>query len=337
MNILITSAGRRSYIIDYFKDALKSKGLVFACNSEYSIALQHSDGYFISPLIYQENYVDSIINFCVDNKIQTVISVFDIDLMVLSKYSDRFHSSGINLIISSYDSIKICNDKWLTYNFLKKNNIDTPKTYVDLLNLKEDIRRNKINYPIIIKPRWGMASLSLYIAENEEELDVLSKKSKREILKSYLKFESNLTPEQTLVYQEKLNGQEYGLDVINDLDENYICVLPKSKIRMRAGETDLGQTVNPDKFEFVSKKLSQLLKHKAILSVDCFDCDGVIKVLEMNCRISGHYPLSHLAGVNLPKQIVDWIEGKPTNKEYFNFNKGLYITKDLKPVVLKKE
>lgn len=47
MNILLTSAGRRSYIVDYFKEA-EGIGKVFASNSTYTIALKRADGYFIS-------------------------------------------------------------------------------------------------------------------------------------------------------------------------------------------------------------------------------------------------------------------------------------------------
>ncbi len=105
---------------------------------------------------------------------------------------------------------------------------------------------------------------------------------------------------------------------------------------MRAGETDLGQTVSPLKFENVAKLLSENIKHETILSVDCFDVNGEIYIIEMNCRISGHYPLSHLAGTNLPKQIIEWLYGKPTDLNNFKFTENLFITKDLLPVILNR-
>ena len=33
---------------------------------------------------------------------------------------------GIKVIVSDYDIIKICNDKWETYKFLSENNFYTP-------------------------------------------------------------------------------------------------------------------------------------------------------------------------------------------------------------------
>ena len=57
MNILLTSAGRRTYMVDYFKQALHGTGLVFAANSQMSPALSRADGFFLTPIIYSEEYI----------------------------------------------------------------------------------------------------------------------------------------------------------------------------------------------------------------------------------------------------------------------------------------
>lgn len=336
MNILLTSAGRRSYLVKYFQQALNEKGKVFASNSEYTIALQDADGYYISPLIYDENYVDSLLNYCEENDIKTIISVFDIDLLVLSKSKSKIENKGIKLLLSEETVVELCNDKWKTYLFLQENNIKTPQTFKNYESVLSAINQGQVGFPIVIKPRWGMASIGIYIVNDVEELNFFYKKSLKDVNSSYLRFESSFTPNEAILFQEKVIGQEYGLDIMNDIEGNYICVLPKSKILMRAGETDLGQTVSKDIFEETSKKISEKLRHEVILSVDCFDVQGEIYVIEMNCRISGHYPLSHLAGTNLPKQIVEWREGKPTNLENYKFEIGIFITKDLSPVILNK-
>ena len=334
MNILITSAGRRSYLIKYFKEAIKGKGKVFASNCEYTIALQEADDYFISPMIYDDHYVESLIIYCKKNDITAIISVFDIDLLVLSKAKDIIEKNRIRLLLSGEDVIGICNDKWKTYQFLKQLHIGTPKTYKSLDAAKSALEAKELVFPVIIKPRWGLASLGLYTADNTEELEIFYKKSIKDINSSYLKYESAFTPGEMILFQEKLTGQEYGLDVINDLEGNFICVLPKSKLAMRAGETDLGKTVLPARFRDIAMQISNRLRHILILSVDCFEVKGRIYVIEMNGRISGHYPLSHLAGANLPKQIIEWLEGKPTNMDNFLFKEGICMIKDLSPTII---
>ncbi|MFK5968545.1 MAG: ATP-grasp domain-containing protein [Candidatus Marithrix sp.] len=334
MNILLTSVGRRSYLVKYFKDAIGSNGKIYASNSEQSIALKKADHYFISPLVYDDNYVSSIVKYCVQEHIETVLSLFDIDLLVLAKNENMFSTNGIQLILAPYNSIMICNDKWLTYEFLSKNNITTPKTYLTINNTISAIEIGNSNYPVVIKPRWGMASLGIYYADNENELKVLYKKSKQDIFNSYMKYESSLTEKQPIIMQEKIIGKEFGIDVLNNLELEFVKCFVKQKVTMRAGETDIGLTVNADKFKKISMLLSKKIGHKGILSVDCFMVNNDIYVTEMNCRISGHYPISHVAGFNFPKVLIRWLQKKYVDESLLSFKENIYITKELVPVVL---
>lgn len=336
MNILFTSAGRRSYIIDYFKNA-NGIDKVFASNSDYTIALKHADGFFISPLIYSKEYIPSIINFCKKNDITVLLSLFDIDLYVLAQHNQDFVNAGIKLILAPADFVRICNDKYETYKFVLSLGLKSARTYLNINEVKESIVQGREKYPIIIKPRWGMASMGIYIVENDEELEFFSRKSYKDIFSSYLKYESSLTKEAPIIYQQVIKCEEYGLDILNDLNGNYIKTFAKQKVTMRSGETDLGRTAASKPFEETAQKLAEASGHHGILSVDCFkDNDGTIYVNEMNCRISGHYPLAYLAGFNYPQILADWLTGKPTNPKYLEFETELYIVKELLPTILRK-
>lgn len=96
-------------------------------------------------------------------------------------------------------------------------------------------------------------------------------------------------------------GQEYGLDVINDLEGNYQNTIVKQKYAMRSGETDCALTVRWEEADKLGKTLSILLHHIGNLDVDVFKVEEKIYVLEMNARFGGGYPFSHLAGVDLPQ------------------------------------
>jgi carbamoyl-phosphate synthase large subunit len=333
VNILLTSAGRRAYIVDYFK-ACKGIGKVHASNSSYTIALQRADAYFISPLIYDEKYIPSIVTYCKEHDITAILSLFDIDLLVLAKNRQTFADAGIRLILAPAPFVEICNDKWSTYLFVRSLELQTPKTYLHLEDVKQAISQGDLSYPVIMKPRWGMASMGIYKVENELELEVFTQKCKRDIFSSYLKYESSMTADEAIIYQEIMTGEEYGLDVINDLDGHYVGTFAKQKVTMRSGETDLGRTADPYPFEEVSKKIAAYSRHEGILSVDCFKNEKGIFVIEMNCRISGHYPLAHLAGVNYPQQVIDWLRGLRTNPDNFRFETELFIIKDLTPTIL---
>ncbi|PKD44653.1 ATP-grasp domain-containing protein [Rhodohalobacter barkolensis] len=329
MNILLTSAGRRSYLVQYFKEVLDGKGKVHASNSEWSTALEVADEAVITPLIYDDEYISFIQDYAQVHDIGMIISLFDIDLPILAQAKQSFKELGIHVIVSDYKVTQICNDKWNTYQFLKQNNLNAPKTFIELEQAQRALQKRDIQFPLIIKPRWGMGSISIFKADNAEELKVLYKKVKREVKESYVKYESQVDPEHAVIIQEYLNGQEYGLDIINDLEKNYVTTFVKKKAAMRSGETDGAITEKNEILEKTGEQIAKSLGHIANLDTDCFLIDGKPYVLEMNCRFGGGYPFSHLAGANLPGVILKWIDNEEGRDELKDYTIGVEGRKDM--------
>lgn len=334
MNILLTSVGRRTYLIDYFRKALNGKGQVHASNSVMTYSLSKADKYVLSPKIYDDGYIEFLLSYCCQENISMVISLFDIDLPVLAKNKQRFRNNGVCLVVSDEYVTSICNDKWQTYEFLKRIGLNTPITYKSIDDVKWALNNDSISFPLIVKPRWGMGSIGVMKAENEVELGVFYEKIKREIFSTYLKYESSANANECVVIQECIRGQEFGLDVLNDLQGRYVTTIAKKKISMRAGETDEAQIVDCASFVNIGRSLSEHLKHIANLDVDCFvDDAGNVYVLELNCRFGGQYPFSHNAGVDFPRQIILWGDGMSTDMSLLTPRVGTRSCKDLNPVV----
>ena len=334
MNLLLTSVGRRTYLVEYFKDALQDVGQIHACNSIETMATQRADCSFIAPKIYDKEYISTLLDYCKKSSITALLSFLDIDLLMLAKHRKDFLKIGVQVLLAEEDAIRICNDKWQTYLFLQQHGINTPKTFLNIKDSQKALKSGKLSYPLIIKPRWGMASIGIYTADDDNELKVLYKKSSKEAFSSHLRYESSFTPDQAVIIQEKLNGCEHGFEVLNDLNGQYVTTFAKKKIAMRAGETDVGKIISPIPFTNIAKILSEKIHHEALLSVDCFVNESGIFITEMNCRFSGHYPLCHLAGVNVPLQIVKWLSGEGTDESLLQCQEGLMIAKDLVPRIL---
>lgn len=336
MNILITSVGRRSYMVNFFKNALNGKGLVHVSNSsDITAAFQVADRSIVTPLIYDDNYIPFLLKYCKKNQIDILISLFDIDLYVLASHKEDFSKIGTKVIVSDPSFIKICNDKWLTYHYLKENKFNVPATYIELKDVVQDIHANVIRYPVIVKPRWGMGSLSIYIANNEEELQVFYKKIKKEIQNSYICYESQNDVEHSVMIQEFISGQEYGLDVINDLDGTYQNTIVRKKYAMRAGETDCAEIIEHKSLKQLGTKLGNITGHIANLDVDVLYDGNRAFILEMNARFGGGYPFSHIAGVDLPLAIVKWCKGEKVDKSILSAKGNTLGHKDISIVKLK--
>lgn len=320
MNILITSVGRRAYMIDYFKSALGNRGLVHAGNSEKTYALNKADAYILTPNIYDEDYIDVLLDYCKLHDINIIISLFDIDLPILARSKSIFNEQGITVLVSDQSIIEVFNDKWKSYQFILESGFKSPKTFLNLKKTKTAITEDKLKFPLIIKPRWGMGSIGIFEASNELELEVFYNKVKNIIQETYLKYESLQAIEESVIIQEKLNGDEWGLDIFNDLEGNYLACVPKQKIAMRAGETDIAITSKDPKLIKFGKKISKVTKHIGNLDLDVFLVEGEYYILEFNCRFGGQYPFSHLAGVNFPKVLIDLVSGSEVNEENLKYS-----------------
>lgn len=329
MNILLTSVGRRAYMVKYFQKALKENGLVHVCNSDdMTVAFQYADKCVVSPLIFDKDYIPFLKKYCKENKIDILLSLFDMDLLMLAKHKSEFEKIGTKVIISNEDFVSICNDKWKTYEFLMNNGFNVPKTYLSVEDVKIAIDNGEIKYPIVVKPRFGCGSIGLTIADDVEALTFFSNQVEKKIRNSYLKYES-ATTEDVVIYQECLMGQEYGIDVINDLKGNFVNAIVKKKLAMRSGETDISETVLDDAIYQVGKNLSQCSRHIANLDVDVFMVDGIPYVLEMNARFGGGYPFSHVTGCDLPQAIVDWCSNKNVEIETLSAKPNIRVFKEI--------
>lgn len=322
--------------MNFFKDALNGKGKVhIANNSSFSTAMISGDYSVVAPSIYEEKYIPFLKKYCIQNEINALIPLFDLDLLKLSKYRKEFEEIGVKVVVSSEEVIAICNDKWETYKFLREKGFNTPTTFLKVNDALKAVKQGEIHFPLILKPRWGMGSISIFEADNVEELTIFYQRVLKTIRSTYLSYDALQNIDACIIIQEKLDGQEYGLDIINNLQGDYEVTVIKEKIAMRSGETDCAEVVNNEGLEKAGKKLSEMLKHIGNLDVDAFIVNGKPYILEMNARFGGGYPFSHIAGVNLPKAIIKWLKGETVEKEWLKPQVGVVGFKELSMVACK--
>lgn len=328
-NILLSSAGRRTYLVNWFRDALNGAGEVHASNSDASAtALAAADKGVVAPLIYSPDYIPFMLNYCAENGIGAIIPLFDVDVPVLAENRARFEEIGCLPIVAPVEFARACSDKLSAARLLKAEGIRTPETYIGSGEYLAAIVEGKERFPAFIKPRWGMGSIGLAKAYNEMELNVLCGVVQREVKDSYLRYESSsVEADQSVIVQPSLLGKEYGMDVVCDLEGSYRGCVVRRKLAMRAGETDVAEIMEPDeRFIELAQRLACISRHPGNMDVDVFDVDGDLFVLEMNARFGGGYPFSHAAGIDLPSALVAWLRGVDNCENCLKITKpGVYM------------
>lgn len=316
MNILFTCAGRRNYLLQYFKESLKTNGFIIAADMQQSApAMAIADKAIVVPAIYEENYIDVILEICRKENVDALLSLNDLELPLLSSRISEFEKLGVKVVVSNEKVIELCFDKWKTKQFAEEIGLRVPKTFLELNVVKKALKEGTLSFPLVVKPRWGSASIGIEFPVDMHELELAYELLSRRLFRSSLAEASKSDMDHAILIQEKIDGIEYGVDVLNDLNGNPQQVYVKEKLAMRAGETDKSVLRNNPKIEEIGYKIGQSLGHIGNLDCDIFEKEGQYFLLEMNPRFGGGYPFTHMSGGNYPAALLSWING-----ESFNFN-----------------
>lgn len=316
MNILFTCAGRRRYLLEYFKKEINNDGKIIATDMQSTApAFSAADIKIEVPGVYDKNYIPTLLSICKKHHVDILISLNDLELPILSQNKEKFEIIGVKLIVSDPEIIDICFDKYKSSKWIEQLGLKTPKTYFNIESTILAIESGFLKFPLIVKPRWGSGSIGLEFVDDIEELRMVYELYQKKIKKSILSTASG--EDNYILIQDVIKGDEYGIDIINDFDGNNRGVCVKRKLAMRSGETDKAITINNPEIEKIGKTIGNSLHHIGNLDCDIIEQNGNYYVIELNPRFGGGYPFSHEAGVNVPKAIIEWAKGNDVNDDIF--------------------
>ena len=166
-NILFTCAGRRTYLLKYFKEQLGNEGKVIGADMQLSApALSVADVKEQVPAVYAHDYIDRVLDICRSNDVAAIICLNDLELPILAANSERFAAEGILPIVSPTEIIDICFDKYRTARYVESLGLSTPATYINLAEAKEALAAGRLAFPLVLKPRWGSGSIGIEFVNN---------------------------------------------------------------------------------------------------------------------------------------------------------------------------
>ncbi len=308
-NVLLTCAGRRNYLVGLFAQALGARGKVFAADARSDApALHEAAEGFVVPAVGMPGYVKALLGICRLKGISMLVPTNDLELPVLARDKELFASEGVTIVVSAPAVIDICFDKLATAKFLDCIGVAGPRSYIVLEEAEDAVRKGILRMPLVLKPRRGSASIGIEEVSSMDALRLNYSSAIRRLRSSILG--SANEGEHALIIQERLCGQEHGLDVVNDLSGNYLTTLVRRKLSMRAGETDRAVSVVDPRLEQIGRRVSASLRHVGVLDCDAFIDGDRIAILEMNPRFGGGYPFSHMAGANIPAVLVAMLHGE---------------------------
>lgn len=286
MNILITSAGQRVSLVHAFKSELSKlvengKVLTVDLNPILAPACHVSDGYFQVPRVTDRNYIDTLLEICLENEVKLIIPTIDTELLILSENIDLFKDKGIFVSVSDLQLIKKCRDKRLTHELFTEYGVEIPMQYT----------LDNLQFPVFAKPYNGSLSKGIFVAKEMKDI------TEEQINNPDLLFMQYISPEEY---------DEYTVDCYFDRNSNLKCLVPRKRIFVRAGEINKGVTKKNNIVSVLSEKLSDLNGARGCITIQVFyhKTKHTVLGIEINPRFGGGYPLSYLARANYPKWII---------------------------------
>lgn len=362
MNVLLTCAGRRNYLVHAFREAVGPRGRVFVADARADAsALGEADAGFVLPPVADVEYLDRLLALCREQSVGLLVPLNDHELPLLAAHRARFRAIGTRVVVAAPSVVAMCADKWATYTFLRARGIPTARTYRTFADARAALVCGEISFPLVLKPRWGSGSVGVEYVHDADELALahalavrrMARGEKAEGRRRNAEGEmrsgnpncvlpspflsSAFSPEEAILIQARLTGAEHGLDVVNDLAGQYVAVFAKRKTMMRSGETDRATVIADAPFASLAAALGGAVGHVGNLDCDCFvGNDGVISVLEFNPRFGGGYPFAHAAGANLPAALVAWVRGAEPDPAWFHVTPGATMAKCDRVVVVNR-
>ncbi len=318
MNILISCSGRRNDLVSYFR-ALPDVDEVHCGDFDrHAPSFEQADYGHLTPSFNDPCYVERLLNICGKYRIGLLFSLNDFELPILARHRHALNAIGTTVVVSDPDIIDICMDKRRATRFFIDNDFNVPASYSEHADLPDSA------FPVIIKPRFGTASIGVEIADNAAEYATVLAYCRLQVSRSAIV--QHFTEGNDLLVEQKIVGVEYAIDVVNDLSGTFVGAVVKRKLAKRHGDASLVVTEKVPALDAWARRLSARLGHIGNLDCDVLMDGETIYCVDLNPRFGGAYPFSHLAGVDVPALILKWARGENTPGD-FDYEPGIIVTR----------
>jgi len=315
LNILVTGAGGGGIGEQVIKALRIGKNDYFVVATDIrkdSVATCLGDVFCLLPPSGSGEYISDLIKCCEAYNCQIIIPGSEPELVKIAANIDLFQKSGIFVPINTIDLIKLCSDKMIFNEFLKKNNFAFCETIRISGNL---IPANLENFPYVLKPSSGSGSKDVFIVQSYSEI------------KSILEY---LGSENNFLLQEYVGTatEEYTVDILCTPGRGYIkhIILKrdlslglsiKQSVLNKSGQSIFGDrlviSTGISQGEFVSHslideavmKIVRLLSPISTINLQCRIHENKVYIFEINPRFSGTTNLRAIVGFNEPEYIIN--------------------------------
>ena len=298
--VLLTGVGKRYDIVSAFAQ----HATVIAADpnplapAQYAAHHRHA-----APRIKDPEYVPALQEFCERYGARAVVPLTDLDLEVLA----QARAAGqLPAFVPDPHIARATFDKYETHLLLNQLGLPSPPTVLP--------GEPAESYPVMVKPRRGSGARSIHRADDEAAVDFFV---------DYI--------EEPVMVQRFMDGGEFSIDTLSDLDGRCLNAIPRTMIESRGGESIKGTVIADEELTALGVRVVEALGVRGPCTVQVFRDRSIgLGITDVNTRFGGAFPApiyAALEGRTYPELIIRMARGERIEPHVGEFRAGITFTR----------
>jgi carbamoyl-phosphate synthase large subunit len=296
--VLLTGVGKRYDIVSSFAQHAFT---IAADPSPLAPAQYAADLRVAPPRIDDPGYVPFLLDLCEKHNVGAVVPLTDLDIEVLASARPELPALVPDAAIAR-DTF----DKYAAHELLLRHGLPSPPTVLP--------PEEPESYPVMVKPRQGSGARSIHPAADREEMEFFIK---------YVK--------EPVMVQRLMQGPEFSIDLLSDLDGRCLNAIPRTMIESRGGESIKGTVIKDEELIDLGRSVVEALGVRGPCTVQAFrDAEIGLGITDVNTRFGGAFPApmyAALPGRTYPELIVKMARGESVEPHVGEFKHGHTFTR----------
>jgi carbamoyl-phosphate synthase large subunit len=298
--VILTGVGKRYDIVAAFAQHAR---VVAVDPNPLAPAQYAADHRYAAPPFSDPEYVPTLRSLCQRHRALAVIPLTDLDLEVLAQARE---DGRLPAVVPSVDIARATFDKYETHLLLERLGLPSPPTVLP--------GQPVTGFPVMVKPRWGSGARSIHRAADQAAAD----------------FFVGYIEEPTMI-QRWMDGPEFSIDCLSDLDGRCLNAIPRTMIESRGGESIKGQVIADDELIGLGRRVVEALGVRGPCTVQVFrDREIGLGITDVNTRFGGAFPapmFAALPGRTYPELLVRMARGEAVEPHVGEFRAGITFTR----------
>jgi carbamoyl-phosphate synthase large subunit len=294
--VLLTGVGKRYDIVSAFAQHAFT---IAADPSPLAPAQYAAHRRVAPPRIDDPGYVPFLQELVAEHDVGAVVPLTDLDIEVLA-------AADLPAFVPAAEIARATFDKYETHHLLRSHGLPSPATC--LPGEEPDA------FPVMVKPRRGSGARSIHPAADRAEM---------EFFVDYVK--------EPVMIQRLMDGPEFSIDILCDLDGRCLNAIPRTMIESRGGESIKGMVIHDPELIELGRAVSETLGFRGPATVQAFrDAEIGLGITDVNTRFGGAFPAPMYAarpGHTYPELIVRMAAGERIEPHVGDFAHGHTFTR----------